>query len=92
MKIYYLLESVLKVFAKTIYIYIHIYNITIYIFFQSDQVVITFATIFFLGKLSFNVLTVFVPSEFGIFVFKDFTSSGSRYELYDTVLSYSSNR
>ena len=71
------------------YMYIYIY---INIFFQSDQVVITFATIFFLGKLSFNVLTVFVPSEFGIFVCKDFTSSGSRYELSDTLLSYSSNR
>ena len=49
------------------------------------KVVITVVTIFFLGKLSSDVFTAFIPSEFGIFVDKDFTSSDTRYELSGTV-------
>ena len=49
------------------------------------KIVITFAAIVFLGKLSSDVFTAFIPSEFGIFVYKDFTSSDNRYELSGTV-------
>ena len=47
--------------------------------------VIAFDASAFLGKLSNDVLTAFIPSEFGIFVYKDFTSSDTRYELSGTV-------
>ena len=47
--------------------------------------VITFVAIVFLGELSSDVFTAFIPSEFGIFIYKDFTSSDTRYELSATV-------
>ena len=46
------------------------------------KVVITFV---FPGKLSSHVFTAFIPSEFRIFVYNDFTSSDTRYELSGTV-------
>ena len=49
------------------------------------KVVITFVAIVFLGKLSSDVFTAFIPSKFGIFVYKDFTSSDTRYEQSGTV-------
>ena len=45
------------------------------------KVDITFVVVF-LGKLSSDVFTAPIPSEFEIFVYKDFTS---RYELSSTV-------
>ena len=53
--------------------------------FNDRKVVITFAAVVFLGKLSSHVFNAFIPSEFGIFVYKDFTSSDTRYELSGTV-------
>ena len=53
--------------------------------FNDRKVVITFVAIVFLGKLSSGVFTAFIPSEFGIFVYKAFTSSDTRYELSGTV-------
>ena len=47
--------------------------------------VITFVDIVFLGKLSSDVFTAFIPSEFGIFLYKDITSSDTRYEWSGTV-------
>ena len=49
------------------------------------KVVITIITTVFLRTLSSDVFTAFIPSEFGIFVNKDSTSSDTRYELSDTV-------
>ena len=49
--------------------------------FNDRKGVITFVVIVFLGKSSSDVFTAFIPSEFGIFVYKDFTSSDTRYEL-----------
>ena len=54
-----------------------LFNVSI----DDKKVVITFAAIVFLGKLSSAVFTTFIPSEFGIFGYKDFTSSHTRYEL-----------
>ena len=51
----------------------------------NDGKVITFVAFVFLGKLSSDVLTAFIPSEFGIFACNYFTSSGTRYELSGTV-------
>ena len=44
-----------------------------------------FCTIVFLGKLSSDVLTALIPSEFGMFVYKDFTSSDTGHQLSGTV-------
>lgn len=44
-------------------------------------VIFTFVAIVFLGKLPSDVFTAFIPSEFGIFVHKDFVSSETSYEL-----------
>ena len=52
---------------------------------NDGKVVITFVAFVFLGKLSSDVLTAFIPSEFGIFACNYFTSSGTRYELSGTV-------
>ena len=49
--------------------------------FNDRKVVFTFVAIVFLRKLSSGVFTAFIPSEFWIFVYKDFTSSDTRYEL-----------
>ena len=49
------------------------------------KVFITFAAIVFPGKLSSDVFISFIPLEFGIFVYKDFTSANTRYELSGTV-------
>ena len=49
------------------------------------KTVITIVTIAFQGKFSIRVFTAFIPSEIGIFVYKDFTSSDTRYELSGTV-------
>ena len=53
--------------------------------FNDRKVVITFVAVVVLGKLSSDIFTAFIPSEFGIFVYKDFTSSDTRYELSGTV-------
>ena len=47
--------------------------------------IITFVAIAFLGKWSSDIFTAFIPLEFGIFVYKDFTSNDSKYELSSTV-------
>ena len=49
--------------------------------------IITFDAILFLGKLSSDVFAAFIPSEFGIFVYKNFASSDTRYELSGTVFT-----
>ena len=54
--------------------------------FNDRKVVFTFVAIFFLGKLSSGVFTAFIPSEFGIFVYKDFTYTNTRYELCGSAL------
>ena len=53
--------------------------------FNDRKEVITFVAIVFLGKLSSDVFSAFIPSEFGIFLYKDITSSDTRYELSGTV-------
>ena len=49
------------------------------------KIFITFFTIVFLGKLSSDIFTVFISTELEIFVYKDFTSSESSYELFGAV-------
>ena len=49
------------------------------------KVAVTFVTLLFLGKLLSDVFTAFILSEFGIFVYKYFASSDTRYELSGTV-------
>ena len=46
--------------------------------------VITFLAIAFLEKFSSDIFTAFIPSQFRIFVYKDFTCSDARYELSGT--------
>ena len=53
--------------------------------FDYRKVVITFFVIVPLGKLSGDIFTASIPSEFGILVYKDFTFSNTRYELSGTV-------
>ena len=48
---------------------------------NNRTIVITFVAIVYLGKLSSDVSTAFIPSEFRIFVYEDFTSSDTRHEL-----------
>ena len=52
---------------------------------NDGKTVITFVVIAFLGKLSSDVFTAFIPSDFEIFVYNIFTSSNTRYELVCTV-------
>ena len=49
------------------------------------KVIITVVAIVFLGKLSNFVFTALIPSEFAIFIYKDFTSSDARYALSRTI-------
>ena len=49
------------------------------------KVVVTFAAIVFLGKVSSDVFTAFIPSDFWILAYKDFTCSDTRYDLSGTV-------
>ena len=42
-------------------------------------------TVFYLFVIIAFLLTAFIPSEFGIFVYRDFTSRDTRYELSGTV-------
>ena len=49
------------------------------------KVVVTFVAIVFLGKLSSNVFTAFIPSDFWILAYKDFTSSDTSHDLSGTV-------
>ena len=41
-------------------------------------------TVFYLFVIIAFLLTAFIPSEFGIFVYRDFTSRDTRYELSGT--------
>ena len=49
------------------------------------KVIITVVAIVFRGKLSNFVFTALIPSEFAIFIYKDFTSSDARYALSRTI-------
>lgn len=53
--------------------------------FDDRKVFITLVAIVLLGKLSSEVFSAFIPSEFGILVYKNFTFSNTRYELSRTV-------
>lgn len=47
---------------------------------NNRKVVITFVETALLGKVSEDVLTVLIPSEFGIVAYKDFNSRDTKYE------------
>ena len=44
---------------------------------------IGYVAVIFLGNLSSDIFTAFIPSEFGIIVYKDFMYNDTRYELSD---------
>lgn len=47
---------------------------------NNKKVVITFVETALLGKVSKDVLTVVIPSEYGIVAYKDFNSRDNKYE------------
>ena len=47
---------------------------------NNRKVVITFVETALLGKVSEDVLTVLIPSEFGIAAYKDFNCRDTKYE------------
>ena len=53
---------------------------------NAKNVVITFVEAVRLEYFSKDILTDFIPSEFGILVYNDFTSTETRYELSGTKL------
>ena len=53
---------------------------------NAKNVVITFVEAVRLEYFSEDILTDFIPSEFGILVYNDFTSTETRYELSGTKL------